>query len=44
MEAEKARAAAPEGEMEKADQVVAAATKKHQLATTAKKRRGDGGK
>ena len=44
VQAEKARAAAPEEDMEKADQVVAAATKEHQLAKTAKKRGSDGGK
>ena len=42
--AEKARAAAPEEEAEKADQVVAAAIKRAQLAKTAKKRRSKGGK
>ncbi|CAN0281338.1 unnamed protein product, partial [Pylaiella littoralis] len=42
VEAEKARAAAPEEEAEKAGQVVAAATKRVQLAKTAKKRRRDG--
>ena len=44
VEAEKARAAAPEEEAEEAGQVVAAATEKYQLAKTATKRRRDGGK